>query len=44
MLEMEMKQAELAVDFGKIVLQKHNSLFFHVKTEEWTEGNKLLCY
>ncbi len=44
MLEMEMKQAELVVDFGKIVLQKHNSLFFLLKTEERTEGNKLLSY
>lgn len=25
MLEMEMKQAELEVDFGKIVSQEHNS-------------------
>lgn len=36
---MEMKEAELAADFGKIVLQKHNSLVFLFKNEEWTEEN-----
>lgn len=41
---MEMKQAELAVDFGKTVSQKHNSLFFLFKSEEWTEENVLLIY
>ena len=42
MLEMEMKQAELVVDFGKTVSQKHNSLFFLLKSEEWTEGSIFL--
>lgn len=52
MLEMEMKPAELVVDFGKAVSrkkkQKHNSLFFLLKREReretWTEGNILLSY
>lgn len=36
MLEMEMKQAELVVELGKAVLQKHNSLIFLSTSEEWT--------
>lgn len=51
MLEMEMKPAELVVDFGKAVSlkkKKHNSLFFLLKREReretWTEGNILLSY
>lgn len=42
MLEMEMKQDELVVDFGKTILQRHNSLFFLLKSQEWAEGNILL--
>lgn len=41
---MEMKQAELAVDFGKTVEQKkkkQNSLFFFFKSVGWTEENEL---
>lgn len=49
MLEIEMKPAELVVDFGKAVSRKkkkHNSLFFLLKRERetWTEGNILLSY
>lgn len=38
MLEVEIKQAELGVDFGKTVLQKNNSLFFLLKHKTWAEN------
>ena len=41
---MEMKQTELAVDFGKTVLEKHNSLFSLFKSEESTKENTLFRY
>lgn len=44
MLEVEIKQTELGVDFGKAVLQKHNSLFFFLlKHKKWAENKYVAC-